>query len=60
MKNNHPTGTPWRRLKHQFGRWRRDAQLHHELTTLDDWILRDIGLSRGDTRFRPSRLFRLH
>jgi len=59
MKNNHSTGAPWSRLKHQFGSWRRDARLHYELMSLDDWILRDIGLSRGDTKFRASKLFRL-
>jgi uncharacterized protein YjiS (DUF1127 family) len=39
----------WRRLKHGVGSWYRDLRSHRELMNLDDRLLRDIGISRGET-----------
>jgi uncharacterized protein YjiS (DUF1127 family) len=38
----------WRRLEHGVGSWYRDLRSHRELMDLDDRMLRDIGLSRGE------------
>jgi len=43
----------WFRLWHRQDR----ANLHIELSDLNDSILRDIGMSRGGERFRPAMPF---
>lgn len=43
----------WLRLKHGVGSWYRDLRSHRELLDLDDRVLRDIGLSRGEPQ-RPA------
>ena len=37
--------------------WWQQLRSRHDLESLDDFILRDIGLSRGDARFGLSKLF---
>jgi uncharacterized protein YjiS (DUF1127 family) len=43
----------WQRLKDGVGSWYRDLRLHRELMDLDDRMLRDIGISRGEAQ-RPA------
>jgi uncharacterized protein YjiS (DUF1127 family) len=37
--------------------WWRNVRSRHELESLDDTILRDIGLSRREERFEQSKAF---
>jgi uncharacterized protein YjiS (DUF1127 family) len=57
MINDHLRGPRWSRLKYHLGRWQRGVRLHHELMSLDDRILRDIGLSRCDSKYQPPKTF---
>jgi uncharacterized protein YjiS (DUF1127 family) len=47
----------WHQLQHHIGEWRQRARSRHELTTLSDGGLRDIGLSRCDAGFESSKPF---
>ncbi len=40
--------------------WWQQLRSRHELESLDDTILRDIGLSRREERFEPSKSFWLN
>jgi uncharacterized protein YjiS (DUF1127 family) len=57
MINSDRTGPRWSRLRRDLGNWRRDVRMHHELMSLDDRMLRDIGLPRDETKFEVSKLF---
>jgi uncharacterized protein YjiS (DUF1127 family) len=46
----------WRDLRLGLSEWRRNIRLRAELTNLDDRMLRDIGLSRGQARFESSKI----
>jgi len=48
----------WRMRVHRiFADWRYRARSRHELATLSDRQLRDIGLSRYSANFESSKLF---
>jgi uncharacterized protein YjiS (DUF1127 family) len=57
MNEEDRRGPRWSRLKYHLSIWRREARLHHELMNLDDRILRDIGLQRGETKPQGAKLF---
>jgi uncharacterized protein YjiS (DUF1127 family) len=42
-------------LNHVLGEWWQQLRLRHELESLDDSMLRDIGLSRGEAGFEASK-----
>jgi uncharacterized protein YjiS (DUF1127 family) len=44
-------------VSHVLGEWWQRLRSPHDLESLDDFILRDIGLSRGEPRFGVSKLF---
>jgi uncharacterized protein YjiS (DUF1127 family) len=44
-------------LRHRFFQWRRHVYLCHELMSLSDEELRDIGLSRTDAEIKASKVF---
>ena len=46
----------WNQVKRCFSEWRLRARSRSELKTLNDWILRDIGISPFDAKseaFKP-------
>jgi uncharacterized protein YjiS (DUF1127 family) len=45
----------WSGLNHVLTDWWETARLRHELQSLDDCILRDIGLTGGEERFDASK-----
>jgi uncharacterized protein YjiS (DUF1127 family) len=45
----------WSGLNHVLTDWWETARLRRELQSLDDCILRDIGLTRGEERFEASK-----
>jgi uncharacterized protein YjiS (DUF1127 family) len=45
------------RLHATFGTWRRRMRERHELATLDDRTLADIGLSRAEAEFLSNKPF---
>ena len=45
----------WGQLNHVLGEWWQQLRLRHELESLDDSMLRDIGLSRGEAGFESSK-----
>jgi uncharacterized protein YjiS (DUF1127 family) len=47
----------WRELNRVIGEWWQHQRSLHELETLGDTILRDIGLFRDEARFHASRPF---
>jgi uncharacterized protein YjiS (DUF1127 family) len=47
----------WGELNHVFGDWRQRLRSRYELESLDDSLLRDIGLSRGEAGFEASKPF---
>jgi uncharacterized protein YjiS (DUF1127 family) len=47
----------WQSLRLGLSEWRRRARSRAELDNLDDRTLRDIGLSRYETKFEASKLF---
>ena len=47
----------WSQLKTHFGKWRRRAHSHHELMSLSDRTLRDIGVARCDVGIEGPKLF---
>jgi uncharacterized protein YjiS (DUF1127 family) len=44
-------------VKRRFAEWRLRARSRSELITLNDWILRDIGVSRFDAKSEASKPF---
>ena len=50
----------WDELSHCLSEWWQRQRSLHELETLDDAILRDIGLSRGELGFESSKPFWLN
>jgi uncharacterized protein YjiS (DUF1127 family) len=44
-------------LRHRFFQWRRHVDLCHELMSLSDEELRDIGLSRTKAEIEASKVF---
>jgi len=44
-------------LRRRFFQWRRYVHLRHELMTLSDEELRDIGLSRTEAEIKASKVF---
>ena len=47
----------WSEVKRCFAEWRLRARSRSELITLNDWILRDIGVSRFDAKSEASKPF---
>ncbi len=47
----------WSQVKRCFTEWRLRARSRSELITLNDWILRDIGVSRFDAKSEASKPF---
>ena len=47
-------------INHVLGGWLQRLRSRHDLERLDDFILRDIGLSRGELRFGVSKQFRFN
>lgn len=47
----------WTQVRQYFVQWRHRVRWRHELTTLDDVSLRDIGMSRGAVEFEASKPF---
>ncbi len=45
----------WSELNHVLSDWWQTLRLRHELESLDDCILRDIGLTRDEQRFKASK-----
>lgn len=46
----------WSEIGHRLSTWRRDERSRRELMNLNDQILQDIGLSRGEAKpdlFKP-------
>jgi len=57
-KNSSPLrASPWSRIRHNFGEWRRRSQSRRELMSLSDTGLRDIGCSRCDAEREASKPF---
>ena len=44
-------------FRHRFLQWRRHVHLCHELMSLSDEGLRDIGLSRTEAEIKASKVF---
>jgi uncharacterized protein YjiS (DUF1127 family) len=47
----------WSGLNHAFSDWWHAQRLRHELESLDDCILRDMGLDPGEHRIETSKPF---
>jgi uncharacterized protein YjiS (DUF1127 family) len=47
----------WSQMKNRIVEWRRRSYSRHELGSLNDMTLRDIGLSRADAEFEASKPF---
>ena len=47
----------WSQLKRHFAKWQRRAHSRHELMTLSDRTLRDIGLARCNVGTEGPKLF---
>jgi uncharacterized protein YjiS (DUF1127 family) len=45
----------WGELNHVLGEWWQHLRSRYELESLDDSLLRDIGLSRGEAGFEASK-----
>jgi uncharacterized protein YjiS (DUF1127 family) len=52
--------SPWSQLKRHFRKWRRRAHSRHELMSLSDRALRDIGVARCDAGVEGPKLFGCH
>ncbi|MCB1929096.1 MAG: DUF1127 domain-containing protein [Rhodocyclaceae bacterium] len=48
---------PWRRLGATLRLWARRRRGRRELRELDEHILRDVGISRGQARFEGGKPF---
>ena len=49
--------SPWGQLNLLLGDWGQRSRLRYELESLDDAMLRDIGLSRSEAGFEASKPF---
>ena len=49
--------SPWGQLNLLLGDWGQRSRSRYELESLDDAMLRDIGLSRSEGRFEASKPF---
>jgi uncharacterized protein YjiS (DUF1127 family) len=47
----------WSQVKRYLAEWRLRARSRSDLIGLDDWILRDIGISRADASIEASKPF---
>jgi uncharacterized protein YjiS (DUF1127 family) len=47
----------WREVKRRFTEWRLRVRSRSELITVNDWILRDIDVSRFDAKSEASKPF---
>jgi uncharacterized protein YjiS (DUF1127 family) len=47
----------WHRVKHSFVTWRDRGNSCTELKSLSDSVLRDVGLSHGNERFKRTKPF---
>jgi uncharacterized protein YjiS (DUF1127 family) len=47
----------WRRVKHSLVTWRDRGNSCTELQNLSDSVLRDVGLSNGNERFKRAKPF---
>ena len=47
----------WGKLKVLIGRWRERIYSRHELMSLNERDLRDIGLTRGEAEFEAAKPF---
>jgi uncharacterized protein YjiS (DUF1127 family) len=47
----------WKEVKRRFAEWCLRARSRNELITLNEWILRDIGVSRFDAKSEASKPF---
>ena len=47
----------WSRLNQHICMWFCQVRSRHELLSLSDKTLQDIGLSRGETKFEASKLY---
>ena len=52
-----PFRARWGELDRVIGEWWQHLRSRRELESLDDSVLRDIGLSPGEARFEASRPF---
>jgi uncharacterized protein YjiS (DUF1127 family) len=50
-----PSRAHWGQLNHILGEWWQDLRSRSELESLDDSMLRDIGLSRREVGFGVSK-----
>lgn len=50
-------GWRWGYMKHRLLQWRRRAQARHELQSLSDANLRDLGLTRRDAEREAAKPF---
>jgi uncharacterized protein YjiS (DUF1127 family) len=50
-------GWRWGHMKHRLWQWRRRSQARHELQTLSDANLRDLGLTRCDASHEFNKPF---
>jgi uncharacterized protein YjiS (DUF1127 family) len=51
------SGSRWNEMKQQFAEWRRLVRSRHELHSLSDQTLRDIGVSRCDVQREVTKPF---
>jgi uncharacterized protein YjiS (DUF1127 family) len=49
--------SPLSQMANRFVEWRRRSHSRHELASLSDVMLHDIGLSRADAEFEASKPF---
>ena len=50
-------GWRWGYVKHRLAQWRRRSQARHELRSMSDATLRDLGLTRYDAARESSKPF---
>jgi uncharacterized protein YjiS (DUF1127 family) len=51
------SGLQWSDVKHEIADWWHCARSLHELESLDDRCLRDMGMSRSTTNFESAKPF---
>ena len=51
------TGSRWGYMTHRLVQWRRRARARHELQSLSDSTLRDLGLTRCDAAGESTKPF---
>jgi uncharacterized protein YjiS (DUF1127 family) len=52
--SSQPRAPHWGQVNHVLGEWCQHLRSRSELERLDDLMLRDIGLSRGEAGFKSS------